>query len=321
MNHLTPKSVIVHVVLALLSLFILWFCLGVGLGKWTNPSDLEEVYFQIRFPRVLVAFLVGLALSVSGAALQALFENPLADPSLIGTSGGAALGVVFVISMGLGGVGIPLAAFLGAMAVCVFILFAHGLFGGGKFGLLILGFIVSAFCGAVVGLVLFLSDDAALRSAMNWLNGSLAEAGFVPPWYGALGIVMGLMVLLPMGRTLDALMLGEESARSMGVKLLPARSLVITGSALLTGAAVAMAGVIGFVGMMIPNLVAMTMGGTRLKIMAYSAWIGGLFIPIVDAASRWITYPVDLPVGMVISLLGGPFFLWLFLKGMRGAMD
>ena len=153
------KKISLMISLILLALLVIFVCAGVGLGSWQNPLALDDTLLALRLPRVFNALLVGLSLSVAGAALQALFENPLADPGLIGTSGGAALGVVLVLSLGFIGIGVPLAAFSGSLIVCVFVLLAHRLFGGGKAGLLIIGFIISSFCSAVVGLVLFLSDD------------------------------------------------------------------------------------------------------------------------------------------------------------------
>ena len=297
--------------------FIIYLCAGIGLGTWQNPLAMDETLMALRLPRVFNALLVGLSLSVAGAALQALFENPLADPGLIGTSGGAALGVVLVLSLGFIGVSVPLAAFSGSLIVCVIVLLAHRLFGGGKAGLLIIGFIISSFCSAVVGLVLFLSDDFILRSAMTWLAGSLAQSGFVSPLYAAGSMLLGLIILIPMGRHLDILLLGEETAVSMGIKVFKIRALAVTGAALLTGAAVSLSGMIGFVGMMIPNLMAVVFRGQRTKIMLLSAWAGALFLLITDTASRTVVYPVDLPVGIVIALIGAPFFVWLFAMSLR----
>lgn len=304
--------------LLLLSALLIWLCAGAGLGAWSNPLALDETLLSLRLPRVGVALLVGLGLAVSGAALQALFENPLADPGLIGTSGGAALGVVAVLSFGIGGIGVPGAAFAGSLAVCLFVLATHKFFGGGRMGLLIMGFVISAFCGALVSLILFLSDDLVLRSAMIWLSGSLAEAGFVSPWYAAASMALGLAILIPMGRQLDILMLGEATAASMGIRVFRARAIVVVGAALLTGAAVSLAGMIGFVGMMIPNILAILIGGTRTRLMIWSAWAGAIFLLITDTAARNFAYPIDIPVGIVISLLGGPFFIWLFMQSMRG---
>lgn len=307
-------------IMALLASFLAIFVgLGVGFGEWQSPFSLDDITWQIRYPRVLTALIVGLALSVAGSALQALFENPLADPSLIGTSGGAALGVVTVLAFGIGGIGVPLSAFLGAVGVCLLILACHRLFGGGQMGLIILGFVISAFCGALVSLILFLSDDMVLRSATNWLSGSMSEAGFVPFRYVVVCLVLGLLILLPLGRRLDILMLGETVATSMGISIGKTRTLVIIASALLTASAVSLAGVIGFVGMMIPNILAVILGGGRTRLMILSGWLGAIFLLVIDTTARYVAYPIDVPVGIVLALLGGPFFIWLFVKaGNRG---
>lgn len=311
-----PKLMWIVVAIAL-SATLSWFCLGVGLGGWQWPQSLDEITMDIRLPRVMVALLVGASLAAGGAALQALFDNPLADPSLIGTSGGAALGVIAVLAFGLGGITVPMAAFCGALIVCLVILAIHRLLGGGTLGLLVMGFVISSFCGALVSLILFLSDDIVLRSATNWLAGSLADAGFTSPWYALGVILLGLAILMAIGRNLDILMLGTETAISMGVAVGRTRMWTVVGVALLTGAAVSLAGIIGFLGMMVPNVVARVRGGSRRRIILMSAWLGAIFLLVVDSFARWLSYPVDIPVGIVIALLGGPFFLWLFLQPLR----
>ena len=278
---------------------------------------MDETVRQIRLPRIYTALLVGAGLSASGAALQALFENPLADPSLIGTSGGAALGVIVLLALGGGAMGVPAAAFLGALGVCLLILAVHKLLGGGTLGLLVLGFVLSAFSGAVVSMSLFLSDDLVLRSATPWLSGSLAEAGFSSPVAAIAVMLPGFLILLSAGRRLDVLMTGEDTAASMGVSVGALRVQTVIGAALMTGAAVSLSGIIGFLGMMIPNVLAQTVGGGRRKLIALSAWLGAVFLMVVDGAARWLTYPVDLPVGIVIALLGGPFFMYLFIKPLK----
>ena len=311
------KHSLYYLVATAISLLLIWLALGIGFGDWSSPNHLDDTIWQLRYPRVATALLVGMALSVSGAALQALFENPLADPSLIGTSGGAALGVVLELALGFGGVGIPLAAFSGSVLVCLFILACHRFLGGGQMGLLILGFVISAFCAAVVSLILFMSDDMVLRSATNWLSGSMAEAGFVPLRYAMISMILGLAILLPLGRQLDGLMLGEAAAKSLGIKVGVVRCLVVIASALLTGAAVSLAGVIGFIGMMVPNLLAILFGGGRMRLMIWSGWLGAILLLLIDGTARHVAYPVDVPVGIVLALLGGPFFIWLFVRSSR----
>lgn len=311
------KHGIYYITAVITSLALIWLALGIGFGEWSSPMNLDNTIWQLRYPRVATALLVGMALSVSGAALQALFENPLADPSLIGTSGGAALGVVLVLAFGIGGVGVPLAAFTGSVLVCLFILACHRFLGGGQMGLLILGFVISAFCAAVVSLILFMSDDMVLRSATNWLSGSMAEAGFVPLRYSMISMGLGLAILLPLGRQLDGLMLGESAAKSLGIKVGAVRCLVVIASALLTGAAVSLAGVIGFIGMMVPNLLAILWGGGRMRLMIWSGWLGAILLLVIDGMARHVAYPIDVPVGIVLALLGGPFFIWLFVRSSR----
>lgn len=308
------RVLILYASAVIISMAVIYTALGIGFGEWRLPNQMDELTWQIRYPRVLTALLVGLCLSVSGSALQALFQNPLADPSLIGTSGGAALGVVLVLSFGISGFGVPLSAFIGAMVVCAFILLCHRLFGGGIIGLLILGFVISAFCGALVSLILFMSDDLVLRSATNWLSGSMAEAGFVPYRYILVCLTIGLFILIPLGRWLDVLMLGERTAISMGVAVGKVRTLAIIGSALLTGAAVCMSGMVGFIGMMVPNILAYIFGGNRTRLMIWSGWLGAILMLAIDTAARLISYPVDVPVGIVLALIGSPFFIWLFAK-------
>lgn len=311
------KHSLYYLMAAVISLLLIWLALGIGFGDWSSPNHLDDTIWQLCYPRMVTALLVGMALSVSGAALQALFENPLADPSLIGTSGGAALGVVLVLALGFGGIGIPLTAFSGSVLVCLFILACHRFLGGGQMSLLILGFVISAFCAAVVSLILFMSDDMVLRSATNWLSGSMAEAGFVPLRYAIVSMILGLAILLPLGRQLDGLMLGEAAAKSLGIKVGVVRCLVVIASALLTGAAVSLAGVIGFIGMMMPNLLAILFGGGRMRLMIWSGWLGAILLLVIDGTARHVAYPVDVPVGIVLALLGGPFFIWLFVRSSR----
>ena len=301
----------------LLTAAAVYLCCGIGFGAWESPLAMDETVRQIRLPRIYTALLVGAGLSASGAALQALFENPLADPSLIGTSGGAALGVIVLLALGGGARGVPAAAFLGALGVCLLILAVHKLLGGGTLGLLVLGFVLSAFSGAVVSMILFLSDDLVLRSATTWLSGSLAEAGFSSPVATITVMLPGFLILLSAGRRLDVLMTGEDTAASMGVSVGVLRVQTVIGAALMTGAAVSLSGIIGFLGMMIPNVLAQTVGGSRRKLITLSAWLGAVFLMVVDGAARWLTYPVDLPVGLVIALLGGPFFMYLFINPLK----
>ncbi|MDR0634979.1 MAG: iron ABC transporter permease [Azoarcus sp.] len=306
-----------YVVLLAAGAVAVWFCLGVGLGGWQRLDRIAPEIWDLRWPRIAAALMVGGALTCAGAALQALFVNPLADPSLIGTSSGAALGVVIALAFGGGALGIPLSAFLGALAVCVLVLALYRLFGGGRLGLLLIGFVISAFCGAVVSLILFMSNDMVLRSATTWLMGSFSSAGWVPLHYALAAMAVGALALLARGRELDCLLLGEETARSLGVDVRRTQMFTIAGAALLTGSAVSLSGVIGFIGMIIPNILTAVWGGSRTAIMFRSMLMGSVFLLLVDTLARHLAYPVDLPVGVIIALIGAPFFLWLFFQGGR----
>jgi iron complex transport system permease protein len=310
-----------HAMLALFSLALLWWLAGLGAGHWAVPRWEDPLVRQLRVPRLINALLVGAALACSGAALQALFRNPLADPGLIGTSAGAALGVILVLAGGLSGLSVPLAAFGGGLLVTLAIVALNRLVGGGLAGLLILGVVVGASCGAVVGLLLLMSDDLVLRGATNWLAGSLAQwrggdAIYVLPLMG-----LGFAILLATARDLDCLLLGDDTARSMGVDLIRVRTLTAVGAALLTGGAVTLSGIIGFVGMMIPNAVGVFCRRSRRALMLWSAWAGAVFLLLIDCVAREVAYPVDLPAGAVAALVGPACFLWIFWRLQRGHRD
>ena len=313
-RHMLRPTLPLAAMLLPASLLLIWLAAGLGAGQWQVPDWQDPLISQLRLPRIINAMIVGAALAISGAALQALFRNPLADPGLIGTSAGAALGVVAVISLGLSGISIPLAAFSGGLAVTGLILLLNRLTGGGQTGLLIMGVVIGACCGAIVSLLLFLSDDLTLRGAMNWLAGSLAEGRFANQSHVLPIMTLGAAILLALGRDLDCLLLGEDTARSMGINVGRTRTLTAIGAALLTGGAVTLSGIIGFVGMMVPNAIALCCRGERRQLMWLSAWAGALFLLVIDTVGREIAYPVDLPAGVMAAFAGPPFFLWLFWR-------
>jgi len=291
---------------------------GLGAGHWHVPHWSDPLVRQLRLPRMMNAMLVGAALSASGAALQALFRNPLADPGLIGTSAGAALGVILVMVGGLTGLSVPLAAFVGGLSVTMVVLLLNRMLDGGVSGLLILGVVLGAACAAVVSLLLLLSDDLVLRGATSWLAGSLSQWRVGEEVYVLPVMLLGLLILLGCARDLDCLMLGEDTACSMGVNVHRTRTLAAIGAALLTGAAVTLSGIIGFVGMMVPNALALFQQGSRRQLIVASAWGGAVFLLLIDSVGREALYPVDLPAGVVAALIGPLFFLWIFWRLRRG---
>lgn len=282
-------------------------------GLWAWPDWQDPLLQELRLPRIASAVLVGAALAGSGAALQALFRNPLADPGLIGTSSGAALGVVLLIAWGgAASFGLPLAAFVGGLLSTGLILLLSRVAGNSEAALLLMGLVIAAFIGAITSLVLFLSDDLTLRGAMAWLAGNLSGASTSPLGVSAAAIALALLLLIALGRDLDCLALGTDSAHGLGLSLAATRAWVIVAAALATGAAVALSGVIGFVGMMVPNALALVVGGSRRRLIALSAWLGGLFLLAMDTVSRLVVYPIEIPVGLLTAFTGPPFFIWLF---------
>ena len=314
-----PERLVWSLLLAAsLLLPLLGASLGGGEFRWPDLTD--PIFTTLRLPRIAAALLVGASLAASGAALQALFRNPLADPGLIGTSSGAALAVVIVLATGFAGSTLPFAAFAGGLAATWLIVALARLSGGGMAGLLLMGLVISAFCGAVTSLALFLSDDLTLRGASTWLAGSLSSAS--PSLLLTCSLVsgLGLLLLFGIGRDLDCLLLGEDAAASLGVDVVRTRRLAAIGAALATGGAVALSGIIGFVGMMVPNALAILVGGSRRRLSVLSAWVGALVLLGADTLARSLVWPIDLPVGIVAAFAGPPFFLWFYRRQTRSLL-
>lgn len=324
MLHIAPALAIVRPprrwgwsLLLTASLLLPALAASLGAGSIGLPDLSDPVISSLRLPRIGAALLVGAALAASGAALQALFRNPLADPGLIGTSSGAALAVIAVLAIGISGASLPLAAFAGGLAATWLIMALARLAGGGMAGLLLMGLVVSAFCGAASSLLLFMSDDLTLRGATAWLAGSLSSASPSLLLTGSLAAGAGLLLLYAIGRDLDCLLLGEDAAASLGIDVVRTRRLAAVGTALATGGAVALSGIIGFIGMMVPNALAILTGGSRRRLIMLSAWVGALFLLTADTLARSIAWPVDLPVGIVAAFAGPPFFLWFYRRQTR----
>ncbi|MBK1674038.1 iron ABC transporter [Ectothiorhodospira shaposhnikovii] len=293
-------------------------------GHLDDPF-LREVILNLRLPRVLVAITVGAALAVSGVALQGLFRNPLADPGLIGVSAGAALGAVSVIVLGttvlaplvmaLGVFTLPLAAFAGGLGTTwlVYRLASHG--GHTSVATLLLGGIaINAIAGAATGMLIYMADDQQLRTLTFWNMGSLAHAGWTL-WAVSAGLVMLALACMPLvARALNGLMLGESVASHLGFPVHRIKTLVVVTAALAVGASVAIAGIIGFVGLVVPHLLRLTIGPDHRYLLPASALGGALLLLLADALARIIVAPAELPIGLLTSLLGGPFFLWLLLR-------
>ncbi len=285
---------------------------------------------EIRLPRLLAALAVGAALAVSGAALQALFRNPLADPGLLGVSTGAALGAAlwFVAGTGLAAAAhpdaipflLPLASFLGALgAVSVILALGSRAGPNATVLMLLLGIGVNALGGALIGLATHVATDAELRGLALWLLGTLAQTER-PVLLLALPLIVGcLLGLLSTARELDLLALGEDGARHLGVDVARLRRRLALLTALAVGAAVALAGLVGFLGLVVPHLVRLLVGPGNRQLLPLAALAGALTLSLADLAARLVALPAEVPVGIVMAFAGAPVFLWVLLSSWRRA--
>jgi ABC-type Fe3+-siderophore transport system permease subunit len=277
---------------------------------------------ELRLPRVLLAALVGAGLAVSGAAYQGVFRNPLADPYLLGAAAGAGLGATVVIAwspvQSIGPIGIvPIAAFVGAL-VGVGCAVALGTVAGGSHTptLLLAGVAVAAFLAAAQTLVQQQNTDD-LREIYGWLLGQLGNSQWsdvvlVLPYLG-----VACLVLLLCGRALDVLAVGDDEASSLGVHPGRLRLLVILAASLATATAVAVSGLIGFVGLVVPHIVRRLVGGSHARVLPMSVLVGGAFLVLADLLARVVLAPAELPIGVVTAFIGAPFFAGLLWVGAR----
>ncbi|MGF6562722.1 FecCD family ABC transporter permease [Erwinia aphidicola] len=291
-----------------------------------SDSSLWQIWFSIRLPRVLLAVIVGGALALSGCVMQGLFRNPLADPGLLGISSGAALAVALsiVMSFSLPGVltlYLPLlAAFIGSMAVTliIFLLSRQGVSGLSR--LLLVGIAINALCGAAVGVLSWMSNDQQLRQLSLWGMGSLGQAQW-PTVLVCASVVLPCMVLVQrLARRLNLLQLGEEEAHYLGVDVPRTQRYLLVLSALLVAAAVAVSGVIGFIGLVMPHLMRYCLGGDHRWLLPSSLLSGAILLLLADTLARTLVAPAEMPVGLLTSLIGGPWFLWLILRR-RGGLN
>ena len=304
---------------------------GVGAYQilpWRIPQILlfrEEgfaVLTYVRFPRVVLSAVVGAMLAISGATLQGIFRNPLADPGLIGVTAGAGLGatlwIVLIGSGALGVWGLPLAAFACGMLVTIGVWKIAASQGSvSTVTLLLAGIALNSFAGAGIGIMTFLADDEQLRSLTFWLLGGFGGATW-PVVFITLPIaVIGMFVLLRLAAALNAMSLGESEAYHLGVSTESLKRWAIFGVALIVGAAVSAAGGIGFVGLVVPHLIRLIGGADHRYVLPGSAVGGAILLVLADLLARTVVVPAELPVGIVTALLGGPFFLWLLLRFKR----
>ena len=308
-----PASHVASIVLSLL---------GLDFADFSRTEQL--VIEQIRLPRIVVGASVGMALGVAGATMQGLFRNPMADPGIIGVSAGGAVGAVVAIATGMAGLfflALPTFAFVGAMAATFLV---YGIAAvGGRFSmatLLLAGVAVNAFLGAVVSaVIILLPDNDALREILFWLAGGLDSRSWEHVRISAPLILGGFAVIVLMARDLNLLMMGDDEARSMGVRVGLARPTLLAAAALATGAAVAVSGTIAFVGLVTPHVIRLVLGPDHRVLVPMSAAGGAVFVIVADTVARTIVQPAEFRVGVLTAFVGAPFFILLLIKNKRKA--
>lgn len=328
---LDPRQKVTISILICVSTFVCF--LGLSLGSFNvelnkilsgDADPLQtEVLFNIRLPRVLLAACVGGALGISGAALQGLFRNPLADPGLIGVSAGAAFGAVSaivlvnsgLIFLQLGSFLVPLAAILGSLLVISLIYILTASFANsGIMYMLLVGIALNAMSTVGIGFLTFVSSDSQLRTLTFWMMGSFGSTSWELLIPSMVLVFITILTLVLNSRKLDIMQLGESEAYRTGVDVLRTRRTIILSSAIMIGTCVSLSGIIGFVGLVVPHMVRLLAGSSHTFLLIGSAIMGTLITVLADLFSRLIIQPAELPIGLATSAIGAPFFLWLVLR-------
>lgn len=279
----------------------------------TEQGLAADVVRHLRLPRAIAVFVCGGLLALAGALMQVLLRNPLADPYILGISGGAAVGALCAMLLGLSPALMDGAAFAGALAAMLLVFgLAHGDGSWTQTRLLLTGVIVAAGCGAVITLMLSLAPDARLHSMLFWLMGD--ASGATRPWPAAVVLAIGLLVVLPFARDLNVLARGETTALALGVRVLRLRYLLYVIASLLTAVAVTLIGSVGFVGLIVPHLVRFVIGNDQRLLLPAASLAGGVLLILADTAARTVIAPVQLPVGVLTALIGVPVFLFLLSR-------
>lgn len=296
-------------------------------GRPIAPTD-RVVLIQIRLPRLLTGMLVGASLAVSGAVMQGLFRNPLADPGLLGVSAGAGLGAIAAIVLGgalpaavaalAGWHLVPIAAFGGGWAAMMVLYLIATRQGRTSIATMLLaGIALAAMVGAVSGLIVYRATDAQLRDLTFWGMGSLAGSSWAKLAAGAPIILCGLIAAPFLARGLNGLALGEAAAAHSGIAVQRVKTAAILATAAATGASVAMSGGIGFVGIVVPHLLRLVQGPDHRWLLVNAGLLGGAALVAADMVSRSVIAPSELPIGIITAMVGGPFFLWVLLSNRR----
>jgi iron complex transport system permease protein len=288
-------------------------------GKTVADSSLEDIIWRIRLPRVVLAALVGAALSSGGLVFQALLRNPLAEPYILGISGGAAIGAITGILMGLSQFpGVSVSSFIGSMmTLALLLMISSGRTILRKESLLLSGVMVNAFCSAVIMFLVSMTQDARIHNIIFWLMGDLSLAGFKQVLLLATLIVPGVAVLFWFSHVMNLLLLGKETAQSLGVNLKVVTVILLGATSLMVSATVSQCGLLGFVGLVIPHLLRFAMGPDHRVLVPACVLGGGAYMIVCDVLARTLPRQGEMPAGVVTALIGAPLFIFLLKKSVR----
>lgn len=288
---------------------------------WSGHDEaLRQIWLTIRLPRVLLAVVIGGSLALAGCVMQGLFRNPLADPGLLGISSGAACAVALWVVLPFS---LPallmlyapmLAAFVGALVATLVIFLLSQQRDSSLSRLLLVGIAINALCGAIVGVMSWVSNDAQLRLLSLWGMGSLGSAQWSTLLAAASLMIPTVMIIWRLSGALNLLQLGDEEAHYLGVDVHAVQRILLLCSALLVASAVAVSGVIGFIGLVVPHLIRMWLGADHRAVIPGSVLTGAALLLIADTLARTVVAPAEMPVGLLTSLLGAPWFLWLIFR-------
>lgn len=296
---------------------------GIKIGNLDEilNSTVFDIIWGVRMPRVLLGAFAGMALAMVGVIMQATIQNPLGDPYILGLSSGASLGATFSILIGFSGVlssfGAPLGAFLGALIASIFVYFLARI--GGRitpFKMILAGMVISSICSSLTSLIIFLSkDNEGIRTVNFWMMGSLAGAQWSNIVLPIAISVIPLIYFFTQYRNLNLMVLGDETSITLGLNIEKHRKIYMILSSLITGVIVSVCGTIGFVGIMIPHIVRLIFGTDHKTLLPFSALVGAIFLIWADVIARCAITNMELPIGIITSVIGAPFLLWLMVKG------
>ncbi len=299
--------------------------LGSLLNSFTGESHLssqeELIIFSVRLPRIIFAAVVGASLSLGGVIFQAILRNPLADPYILGISGGSALGAIIGIVIGAGSfyLGIPLLAFVGALATVFLVFVVAGSVRGplSDNSLLLSGVVVNAFFSAAILFFLSVVNSMELHSITFWLMGDLSGTSVNEICAAAVCLLAGFVLLYAQARKLDLIVQGEDTAQQLGIRVEKTKQILLIITSLIISVAVSLAGIIGFVGIMVPHFMRLVFGSDHRLLLPVSALFGASFLIVADTIARIILAPAELPVGVITALCGAPYFIFLLKRNQR----